>query len=288
MDAAMFVTVHLLAQVQKNYRIYHDSRAYTCGNGAHTISQQGIRSMKEKFHLGSRIEKVMAAAVTSNGVVLSWATKSDENLKIQLVFVQQINYWLDWSNVPPSLSLSHMDFTHNQKCSLFMCQKHYQTMSYSTPLLPQWEVPGPTSPHTISPRPCPTPTIVPHSTHTHSQWATPEPGVPLCNSITQRHTPVLIPSEREKNDGDGRRENCNPRGGTEENGRNTKAGVQRECVWGRVDNTLGRERLTVGQLRLCFCKSLSPELNQSLAKPLRCNCLKCSWDYRCIHHPLAD
>lgn len=41
-------------------------------------------------------------------------------------------------------------------------------------------------------------------THTHTM-ATPEPGVPLCNSITQRHTPVLIPSERKKNDRGGRR-----------------------------------------------------------------------------------
>lgn len=54
---------------------------------------------------------------------------------------------------------------------------------------------------------------LPHSHHcptlharTHTM-ATPEPGVPLCNSITQRHTPVLIPSERvrEKNDRGGRR-----------------------------------------------------------------------------------
>lgn len=80
--------------------------------------------------------------------------------------------------------------------------------------------------------------------------------------------------------------NCNPQGGTEEKGWNTKVGVQRESVWGCGDNTLGRERLTVGQLRLCFCKPLSPELNQSLAKPLSCSCLKCVWDY--IQHPLAD
>lgn len=93
--------------------------------------------------------------------------------------------------------------THTQKCGLFTCQKHHQTMSYSAPLWVQWEVPGPTSPYTISPKACPTPTIVQHSTHTHTM-ATPEPGVPLCNSITQRHTPVLIPSERKKNDRGGR------------------------------------------------------------------------------------
>lgn len=70
-------------------------------------------------------------------------------------------------------SLTHTDthtrprFTRWQKCSLFTCQKHHQTMSYSAPLWVQWEVPGPTSPRTISRWACPTPTIVPHSTHTH-------------------------------------------------------------------------------------------------------------------------
>lgn len=100
-----------------------------------------------------------------------------------------------------SFTLFH---THMPKCSLFTCQKRHQTMSYSAPLWVQWEVPGPTSPHTISPKACPTPTIVPHFSHTHTH-TTPEPGVPLSNSITQRHTPVLIPSEREKNDRGGRR-----------------------------------------------------------------------------------
>lgn len=68
--------------------------------------------------------------------------------------------------------------------------------------------------HTQSaPKACPTPTIVPHSTHTHTM-ATLEPGVPLCNSITQRHTPVLIPSERgEKEWQRWQKKNCTPKGG---------------------------------------------------------------------------
>lgn len=83
-------------------------------------------------------------------------------------------------------TLPHL--THMQKWGLFMCQKHRQTMSYSAPLLPQWEVPGPTSPHTISPRPCPTPTIVPHSTHTHTMADSRARGPTVQYRHTKTHT----------------------------------------------------------------------------------------------------
>lgn len=91
-----------------------------------------------------------------------------------------------------SHSLSHTH-TYMQEYRLSTCQKRHQTMRYSAPLWAQWEVPGPTSPHTIGPKACPTPTIVPYSTHTHTM-ATLEPGVLLCNSPhTKPHTnPYVI------------------------------------------------------------------------------------------------
>lgn len=87
-----------------------------------------------------------------------------------------LNYLVEWL-MENRLGCPNLPYTcfplflkHTQKCGLFTCQKHHQTMSYSAPLWVQWEVPGPTSPYTISPKACPTPTIVQHSTHTHTQW----------------------------------------------------------------------------------------------------------------------
>lgn len=111
-------------------------------------------------------------------------------------------------------------------------------------------------------------------THTHTM-ATPEPGVPLCNSITQRHTPVLIPSEREKNDRGGRRKIVT----LGERWRKMSETQSAKCVCGRsADNIFGRERHTVGKLLLCMM-SLSLELNQSLAQPLRYIKM---WIYDCV------
>lgn len=68
--------------------------------------------------------------------------------------------------------------------------------------------------------------------HTHTYtMATPEPGVPLCNSVAQRHTPVLIPSERERERKEWQccwKKNHIPWVGMEENNWNTKCKV---CVW---------------------------------------------------------
>lgn len=108
---------------------------------------------------------------------------------------------------------THMRFTSMQKCGLFTCQKHHQTMSYSAPLWVQWEVPGPTSPHTISPKACPTPTIVPHSTHTHTQWPLQSQGSHYAIP-SHKDTHQSLSRQREKKEWQRRqKKNCNPWGG---------------------------------------------------------------------------
>ncbi len=126
-----------------------------------------------------------------------------------------------------SFTHTHMRFTSMQKCGLFTCQKHHQTMSYSAPLWVQWEVPGPTSPHTISPKACPTPTIVPHSTHTHTHNGHSRARGPTMQfHHTKTHTSPYPVRERKKNDRGGRRKIVTlGEGGMEENKWNTKCKV---------------------------------------------------------------
>lgn len=127
-----------------------------------------------------------------------------------------------------ALSFIRPHFTCMQKCGLFSCQKHHQTMSYSVPLWAQWEVPGPTSPHTISLRACPTPTIVPHSTHTYTQWPLQSQGshhaIP-----SHKDTHQSLSHQKGKNDRGGRRKKLYPLG--RDRGKWVKhKGCK--CVWG--------------------------------------------------------
>lgn len=94
-------------------------------------------------------------------------------------------------------------------------------------------------------------TIAPHPTHTHTM-ATPEPGVPLCNSITQRHTPVLILSRLKKVWQKWQEKNCNAWGELEGNEWSPKAGAQ--CVCSRVvDNITEGETYSRQSMVLCVC-----------------------------------
>lgn len=150
--------------------------------------------------------------------------------------------------MPTFTSLFHtLSHSHTEKCSLFTCQKHHQTMSYSAPLWVQWEVPGPTSPYTISPKACPTPTIVPHSTHTHSQWPLQSQGSHY-TIPSHKDTHQSLSRQREKRMTVVAEEKLRPLG--RDGGKRVKHKVQSVCG-GSVDNILGRERHSKQAIIVC-------------------------------------
>lgn len=113
--------------------------------------------------------------------------------------------------------------------------------------------------HTQSaPGPAPLPPLS-HTPHTHIHtMATPEPGVPPCNSITQRHTPVLIPSERKERQR-WQEKKLYPLG--RDGGKRVKH-KRCKCVWGGCGHI--RERDTyckVGQLFWCVSLLVSRVLS---------------------------
>lgn len=186
---------------------------------------------------------------------------SGEHKEKRKTIMIKLRKWM--TNEKWALSFTCPRFTRMQKCGLFTCQKHHQTMSYSVPLWAQWEVPGPTSPHTISPRACPTPTIVPHSTHTYTQWPLQSQGshhaIP-----SHKDTHQSLSRQKGKNDRGGRRKNCIPWEGTEGNEWNTK-GVS---VCGVGVDILEREIHTVKWASypgVCLC--LSVEFHHLLSEP---------------------
>lgn len=186
--------------------------------------------------------RLIAALIITMAVCWDWKsyaithTNQDEE-KVMLPFDYFLTFYILCNNYLP--------FPHTQVSSLHL-SKAPPNMSYSAPLWVQWEVPGPTSPHTISPKACPTPTIVPHSTQTHNGHS--RARGPTMQFHHTKPQPGLIPSEREKNDRGDRR---SPILGVGQ--RKTCEKQSAVCLAGVADNILRGERHTVGKLLLSVC-----------------------------------